>query len=319
VKKRTLGFSIFIVVFAVAIYIAYNNKQFIKDNFVVLTTDLTPESNSLGAKLALTDEGDFLYQASQTDFEKSADFKSSCGGIEKQAIVLGCYTKQRIYIYDVTDKKLEGVRETTAAHEVLHAAYERLSDSQKSEVDKMLLKQSEVLTDKRVKDTLALYKDLNKDELFNEMHSIFGTELRSLSPELEEYYKKYFTNRSAVVDYSDKYQSVFKKLKIKADSLKAQLKTLTQLKKDNELILQYQKSAIDSQQLKLNALKNTDISSYNSAVPSFNQSISTYNTLVAEYKSLIEQMNKIITEINSNITEQNSLTKKLDSNYAPIE
>ena len=35
------------------------------------------------------------------------------------------------YIYNVNDERLNGLKEVTAAHEMLHAAYERLPESDK--------------------------------------------------------------------------------------------------------------------------------------------------------------------------------------------
>ncbi len=317
-KKRTLGFSVFIVLLAVSLYFTYSNRQLIKDNYVVATTDPSLEASKLQTKLKFTDEGEFLYQASQTELEKAETFRTACSGIERQSIVLGCYSKQRIYIYDVSDKRLDGVRETTAAHEVLHAAYERLSVAERNKVNKMLVKQSKLLTDKHVKETLALYKDLNEDELLNEMHSIFGTELKKLTPELENYYQKYFTKRSLIVAYSDKYQLVFKELQQKNDSLKAQLAIDDKLKKSYETQLTNLMNQIQSDKARLAVLRQSDVRSYNASVGEFNANVSLYNQLLETYKSLISDMNKIITEVNSNVIEQNDLTKKLDSNYNPL-
>ena len=35
--------------------------------------------------------------------------------------VLGCYANREISIFNVTDQRLDGIREVTAAHEMLHA------------------------------------------------------------------------------------------------------------------------------------------------------------------------------------------------------
>ena len=43
----------------------------------------------------------------------------------------------------------------------------------------------------------------------NELHSILGTEFADLGDELEEYYRRYFTDRSEVVKLHAQYQEKF--------------------------------------------------------------------------------------------------------------
>ncbi len=40
------------------------------------------------------------------------------------------------------------------------------------------------------------------------MHSVLGTEVANLPPALENYYKQYFTNRQAIVNYANQYEGV---------------------------------------------------------------------------------------------------------------
>lgn len=315
-KKRTaalFGFSLF---FALAMFGVYAIRQQIKDYYIVRTTDLSTTAATIGSELDLTPRGDFVYQASQTELQKAPDFRASCNGFEKQAIILGCYSTQRIYIYNITDKKLQGVREVTAAHELLHALYERLSSSDRSYVNNLLEKQASTLTDKNVKATLKLYSGISHADLLNEMHSIFGTELKNLSPELEDYYQQYFEKRSEIVAYANEYQAVFDKLEKNADQLKQQLAEKNQLKDASESELNSLVSQIKAKQQELNKLRSSDPTAYNVQVPAYNNLVNRYNELVAEYKTLIADMNNIISEINSNITQLNNLTQKLDSSYS---
>ncbi len=72
--------------------------------------------------------------------------------------ILGCYVTQRIYIYDVKDAKLDGIREVTAAHEMLHAAYERMSSSEQTKVNALLEVEYEKLrNDKDLAERMAFY------------------------------------------------------------------------------------------------------------------------------------------------------------------
>ena len=74
-----------------------------------------------------------LFYISDPQIQDSAAFNKACKNEGEKTIVLGCYKLQDIYLYNVTDARFNGVKEVTAAHEMLHAAYERLSgDGSKS-------------------------------------------------------------------------------------------------------------------------------------------------------------------------------------------
>ncbi len=314
-RKRSAALSLFVIIFTLFSGWLYLNRQYVKDYAVVRTTDVSTPASAIADELKLTDRGTFLYDASQTELQDAQTFNQSCSGIEKQAVILGCYNAQRIYIYNIKDKKLTGVREVTAAHELLHAAYERLSPRDRATVDELLQAQLKKTTDKDVLETIRLYKGADQSTLLNEIHSIFGTELGSLSPELENYYKRYFTQRSLVVAYAKKYRSVFKKLEAAAATQRAQLAEKQQTKEAYEVQLKSLTSQIQAQQQTMTQLRNTDVQAYNALVPGYNQLVNNYNSQVQVYRTLIDEMNALITALNSNITQLNNLTKKLDSHY----
>ena len=66
--------------------------------------------------------------------------------------MLGCYILNKgIYVYDITDDRLAGVRQVTTAHEMLHAAYDRLSVKERAQVDAMTAAAYEKLDNIRIK------------------------------------------------------------------------------------------------------------------------------------------------------------------------
>jgi hypothetical protein len=92
-----------------------------------------------------------LFYVYHPELQTKEVFNQSCSGSE-QTIVLGCYvSRQGIYLYNVTDERLKGVIQVTAAHETLHAAYERLSGSERKKVDAMTANAYAQVTDERVK------------------------------------------------------------------------------------------------------------------------------------------------------------------------
>lgn len=317
-NRRSYIALTFILVFLAICGFAITKRQFIKDYFIVTTTDVSTEANAIAKTIKLTADGQFLYEASQADVQDASQFQQSCSGVEQQNIVLGCYSNQRIFIYDVSDKRLNGIKEVTAAHELLHATYERLSSDEKKDINKLLKQQRAKLTDAHVKETLALYKNVSQAELYNEMYAIFGTEVKKLSPALEKHYAQFFTKRSTIVAYADKYQSVFRNLQDDYDQLKAQYDSYDAQKKGLEQQLGSLQTQIEQKQAELDRLRTSNVSAYNQQVPVFNSLVAQYNVLVAQYKALIAQMNSLIEELNKNSTELNQLNKEIDSRYQSI-
>jgi hypothetical protein len=320
VKKRNIALVIFSVLLIAGAWFSYVNRQYIKDYYVVSTTDLSAGSTALGSRLALTDDADFIYQASQTELQDAAAFRESCKGLEQQNIVLGCYTDQRAYIYNITEKQLAGIREVTAAHELLHATYERLSDSEKKEVNKLLDSQSKKLKNSRIEDTLKLYEDVGAADFYSEMYAIFGTEVKTLSSKLESHYAQFFENRFKIVAFSDQYQATFTKLQNQRDSYDLQLKQLKAQIDSLQSTIDTQKGQLDSQQAELSTLRNAGKTElYNQKVPIYNLTVQSYNSNVNSVVSLVDRHNIVVKKRNTIVVTENDLVDQLDTSNQIIQ
>jgi hypothetical protein len=109
---------------------------------------------------------------------------------------LGCITsKGRVFILDAPDQHDQAV--VTAAHEMLHLAYRRLSQTQKDELAPLL----DQAIAAHLSDGLAdeLRSETTPADRRDEAHSLLGTEYKDLPVGLEQYYKQYFTDRSKVL------------------------------------------------------------------------------------------------------------------------
>ena len=255
-----------------------------------------------------------------------AVFNQNCpndGG--EQTIVLGCYHSNEtgIYLYSVSDPKLSGVEQVTAAHETLHAIYERLSSKDKTYVNGLLEDfYKHDLKDKRVLDTIESYKKTEPNDVVNEMHSVFGTEVSKLTPALETYYKKYFSNRQKVVAYAQQYQQTFVNNQAQADRDLSQIKTIEQQ-------LSTMKTQIDSQETQLIAenqqleaerpkVTNQTAADFRNQVNQYNAQVQTYRTLINQYNALIDRHNNLVNQYQAITTETNQLIKELDSRSSTI-
>src|SRR5690606_10396580 len=145
---------------------------------------------------------------------------------EKASPILGCYTSaDRVFIYDITNEQLDGIEEVTAAHEMLHAVWNRMSSSERASIEKELRSAYEKLGDGTVKERMDYYVRTEPTEIANELHSILGTEVANLSDSLEAYYAQFF-NRERVLALHDNYNSLYVSLQDRADVLYMNMESL---------------------------------------------------------------------------------------------
>jgi uncharacterized protein YukE len=243
-------------------------------------------------------------------------FRQECNQSE-QTIVLGCYhpPENGIAIYDVQDARLNGVEQVTAAHEMLHAAYERLSSSDKKNINALLQNYyKNELQDKRIADTINAYKNTEPNDVVNEMHSIFGTEVANLPKPLEDYYKRYFNDRSAVVAFANSYEDEFtnRTSRIVADDQK--LESMKKQIASEEQSLQAQLEQLKSDRERLDSLRNSNqVSAYNSSISSFNAEVNSYNEGVRKLQANIASYNSLVEARNAVAGELRSLDSALDT------
>jgi hypothetical protein len=261
----------------------------------------------------MTESARKLFYVHTPSIEDSATFNQHCT-IKEASIVLGCYDGRDIYVFDVTDERLKGVHEVTAAHEMLHVAYDRLSDSERKEVDVLTTKQFRSITDTRIRATVEAYRSRDPSVVVNELHSILATEVRTLEPDLENYYKRYFNDRLKVVAFSEGYEQIFTDIKTKVERYDSELTLLKAQIDSLEQDLESRANIITSERDRLNTLlAQNDISSYNQLVPDYNFSVQQYNVDLDRYKILITEYNQKVAERNASTVEQNNLIDSLSS------
>ncbi len=255
-----------------------------------------------------------LFYVYHPQLQDKATFNSNCRD-DEQTIVLGCYVNGRgIYLLNVTDERLAGIEQVTAAHETLHAAYARLSSNDRANVDRMVQAAFDTLADNRVKDTVELYRKKNPSVILNELHSILGTEVRVLTPELETYYRRYFTDRLKIVGYSEQYEQAFTARKNQIVDFDAQLASLKQQIEALQKSLAQAETDLSRQRSSLNSLRSSgQTAAYNAAVPSYNKKVADYNAMIDRLSSLVDQYNEIVPKRNAVASEEEDLVKAIDS------
>jgi hypothetical protein len=184
-KSGILSSIILCLVLIVAAILIFVYRQRIVDQIDFWEYKPSAEATNLIERAGMNSKGIFYYYASQPTLYSSntaADFNKSCNNTETTTAILGCYSSDKIYIYVVTDKQLDGISEVTAAHETLHAIYDRLSGGEKTKVDKMVEAEYKTLAgDQYYADLLTFYNSYEPGQRDNELHSIIGTEVAYLN------------------------------------------------------------------------------------------------------------------------------------------
>lgn len=293
------------------------NRTYVADQISVWSFKPSVEVQSIDNKVGFADKGTFYFYASQPSVDSAETFNKGCPRQEVGNPILGCYTMGKIYVYDVKNEQLDGIEEVTAAHEMLHAAWERMSDSEKKSVAALLRTEYAKVTDVDFKERMDYYARTEPGEFENELHSIIGTEFTAISPELETYYKKFFKDRSRVVTMHQKYNAVFKDLESQSNTLFSQLETLG--KSIETRTVQYNSDVTqltaDIQSFNSRADNGdfSSISQFNSERAalvarttalsndrdSLNSDIASYNLLYERYQSLSVQINELNSSIDS--------------------
>ena len=299
----------------VAVALPLSQKQNISDWNALRQYQPSKQVQALADSTAMTDYGSKLFYVNDPQIiADKTTFRSKCTQME-ESIVLGCYiSKQGIFLYSVSDIRLNGVVEVTAAHEMLHVAYERLSIAEKNRINNLLDTTFKQVNDQRIIQTVQKYQKSDPSVVNNELHSILATEVENLSPELESYYSKYFTNRSKITNLSSRYENEFAAREAAVETYDAQLKSM-KTAIDQDLAQADQLSqALATEKSRLDSYKNSgDISLYNNSVPEYNSLVGQYNALVRKLQAEIDQYNGFVEKRNSLAGDIQTLIEAIDS------
>ena len=311
---RWVGFGLIAVLLTGALVAApwdANRRQAYADQWVVWTDPPAERIEQLARDLGLTETGRRIFFASRPQLDQADDFQQHCP-LEGD-VVLGCYGGTRIYVYEVTDDRLAGTIETTAAHELLHAAYDRLTPDDAARIDALVADYVATLPaddgDVRI---VAGYPEAQRAD---EWHSRLGTGHAALPAALEAHYAAYFGDRARVLAFAagstaqlDGYRERIEQLSAELDAASADLEArsaaydeaITRLNADIEAFNARasagdftSQSAFDAARAPLverqNALE-ADRVQLNDDVDAYNATIEELKTLDAERAELFAQL-----------------------------
>lgn len=212
------------------IVVAYLHRGEIRDYFAAAGFTPSKRIVEVQQEIDLTPAGERIFLASRPTIGGREEFSEWCAKVDhsEQGHVLGCYTDSRIRLFEVTDERLAGIVEVTAAHELLHAVFGRMTAGERERVSKELRSEYARLAEKNpeLEERMGVYSKLSAASFANELHSVLGTEIADLSPELEEHYARWLGDRAGIVQLYESYRSVFEDLTAQVKSLSAELEAL---------------------------------------------------------------------------------------------
>jgi hypothetical protein len=285
----------------------------------VRASEFHPSSTiaTIDSRIDLTTRGQQIFYATTPTVEERDAFNTDCQSVERTAAILGCYVRDRIFLYNIQSTELDGALEVTAAHEMLHAAYARLNVFEQSRVDAMInAEYAKIKDNPDIKQEMQYYAQAEPGEEVNELHSIIGTTIKDLPADLEQYYARYFTDRAAIVAMNAKYTAVFDEVNQQALTLQARItgeaadiKTasaqynadLTQLNSDIESFNERASGGDFSSQYAFNTARDvllSRIQQMKDRQVALNEEIDLYNADVAEYNRLAVRAKQLNQSIN---------------------
>ena len=313
--KKHLFLAIASIILVIALVFFFINHTAVIDTFKAIGYNPTPDMLSVRQSLQLTDDGTRIFNATRPILASSDDFNTSCESHDEAISVLGCYTNDRIYIYNVDDDSLPGIRESTVAHEFLHAVWSRLTGLEKSELVP-ILEQVYSQQSSTLHETIESYPE---DEQIGELYVRIATQIADLPDKLETHYAKYFSDQDKVASFYNSYITPFNELNNKITQLKDELDALNNQILEKTANLDGRVSVFDSAVAEFNRCANTagcfssdyafnvrraelvrEQQSINAENEALNAIIDTYNQKAEIYNSSIIRSTELQNIINSN-------------------
>ncbi|OGL31114.1 hypothetical protein A3F37_01905 [Candidatus Saccharibacteria bacterium RIFCSPHIGHO2_12_FULL_41_12] len=295
------------------------NFQSLSDQIILRNYSPPPAVAKMSQDTTMTDRGKNIFYVNKPKFDDKKSFTQDCT-VDEQSIVLGCYVERKgIYLLTVDEPKLAGVMQVTSAHEMLHAAYDRLSRSEKKKIDAEIERVFPSVKNPRVRKNVEAYRAKDASSVPGELHSILGTEVAELSPMLEQYYAKYFSNRQKIVKYSSDYEQAFVSIQDQVSTYDKQLESLKATIDANQNDLKAKGDELASQRKNIERdIAQGKGEELNPQIEAFNSAVSSYNDLLNQTKEQIETYNGIIIKRNDLVTEEKSLIQAIDANINPL-
>lgn len=306
--KKGIGcFKIFLIILSIPIILIGGFFFFAtselrrSDEDVLKTYQPTPEIAEIAEKDTLTDKGKATFYRTDPKLVDAESFMKSCQtkarGIEPLACIApkpggGPFGGRQIFLLKIDDPRFADHKYAAAVHEMLHLAYDRLGTDEKKRINALLdqefLKHQDDSYLKEVAERLKSGKRTGIEGVQSELHSKFAVEHTDISPELEEYYRQYFTDRQKVVELFN--TGGFSTRARRVEEISFELKALAP---------------------QITSLQNQLYTYYNAGDQA------NFNRLIGQYNSMVDQYNAKVAESTKNFNEIQEFYKYFNPDHVP--
>ena len=307
-----------VIIIAVAVVL---NQQWINDYLRGFGYVPEGEMGRIVKDLELTEKGEFLFKASRPELSSQDEFNVTCRTVmDEEIAVLGCYVDDNIYVYNIEATELDGIRELTTAHELLHAVWARMSLGERSALDDELLQTLRANQDILDEELETYDSEQRQEELFVRA----GTEIANMPAELEKVYGEVFCDQDKVVGFYDKYIGVFREMEREMSELATRME---------EIQVEIGNLSGDYEQ-RVDVL-NGEIDGFNACAETagcFGSEAEFYGrraVLVGEQEALevvydqinglVNQYNELVEKYNADVTRTEKLNRMMTSSVRPEE
>ncbi|MBP5357299.1 MAG: hypothetical protein J6Y68_04040 [Clostridia bacterium] len=219
---------------SVIIVVANLDYGYISDKKKAADFHPTKEVSELISKMRLTEKARIILYASNPQLKSKAAFNGICGRDgDPRAYIAGCYyvinDEEYIDIYDSGKDaselenayyNYENAKVVTLSHEMMHAAYSRLPDSEKEWIEIELNKI--FANDSNLQSELAHYPS---NQRFDELYVRVATEVYGIPANLEKHYAKYFKDRQYIAKLYHDTKDQIDRMYAEADIILQRLET----------------------------------------------------------------------------------------------
>jgi len=294
-----------------------NNPEQVRDFYILATYKPPKAIIDLANEDTMTNYAKQLFYVNEPKIQSKLDFAKSCPNGLNYDYVIGCYHAgdRGIYLLNVQSSELKGIIQVTAAYEMLHAGYARLSNHKTAELDKLMwaFYQSHIKST-AIRKQMSAYLATEPGAQYDELYSVLGTEVAQLPTNLASQYNQYFFNRSKIVAMYNNYQAAFTNRNSQISSDEATLKDLKSNISNNESQLNQIQLNINSDKINLDSEKaSNNIVDYNNSITEYNNLVNSYNDLLIVTKNEISKYNTVVKEVNLLVLQEQQLIKSIDS------
>jgi hypothetical protein len=225
----SIGVVVGLALNATAGYLTFDSRR-VGDQFRVWNFKPTAAVNEQMHRDQMSAEGRFLYLASHPVVESKRDFNQTCSAVTVDTSILGCYIQstKRIFLFHETDKRLDGTEEVMGAHEMLRAAWDRMSSSDHARLLAPLDKVRDTNNDPdlNLSERIATIRKNDPKDYNAELYATVGAEVPDVGGVLEASYAQYFVNRSVVTALNKHSIAYLVALRKKVNALVGTMNTL---------------------------------------------------------------------------------------------